>query len=324
MISSLRAAALAAALVAAWSAGVAAQSWPTKPVRVVLGFASGGPTDTLARAVADHLGQVIGQPAVVENKPGAASNLAAEAVAKSLPDGHTLFVGGMGPFAVNSSLFASLPFDPARDFAPITLLARTPLMMAVNPALPANSLAEFIAYAKANPGKINHSSPGTGSSPHLAAEMFRGRAGFESTNASYRSGPLMLNAVVQGEVQWTIDAPITTMPQFRAGKVRVLAITSPMRSPHYPEIPTMAELGFPEVSVFAWFALAAPAGTPKDIVDRINAEVAASLKSEPVRQRLAALGFEPAPMSPAETAKYLAEERVRWGAVVRANNIRAE
>jgi tripartite-type tricarboxylate transporter receptor subunit TctC len=318
------AAALAALLVVANAADAPAQSWPTKPVRVVLGFAPGGPTDTLARTVAEYLTQVLPQPAVVENKPGAASNLAAETVAKSPPDGHTLFVGGMGPYSINGALYSSLPYDPDRELSPISLLARVPVVVAVNPALPVNSLKELVEYAKKNPGAVNYSSPGVGTSPHLFAEMFRMKGGFESTHAPYRSGPLTLNAAIQGEVQWTIDAPLTAVPAHRNGKIRILAITSDGRWPAYPEFPTMAEQGFPEVTAYAWFALSVPGGTPKAIIDRLNAEVVRGLASEQVKQRLAALGFEPAPMSPSETAKFFAEERARWTPVIKANNIRAD
>jgi tripartite-type tricarboxylate transporter receptor subunit TctC len=286
-------------------------------------MASGGPTDTLARTVAENLGQVLGQPTVVENKPGAAGNLAAETVVNSPPDGHTLFLSGMGPFTVNTALYANLPFDPERDLSPITVVARTPMVLSVNPALPVKSLAEFIAYAKQNRGKLSHATPGVGTMPHLSSELFRSLAGIDSTNAVYRSGPLMVNAVVQGEVQWTMDSPLTTIPQHHAGKIRSLAITSAIRSPELPDVPTMAELGFPQVTVYAWFAMAAPAGTPKDVVDRLSTETGRSLRDSQVKDRLTKLGFEPAPMSPVETAKWFAEERARWIPVIKANNIRA-
>jgi tripartite-type tricarboxylate transporter receptor subunit TctC len=325
MTGRLCAVGLAALLAAAATASASAQTqnWPTKPVRLIIGMASGGPTDTLARTVAENLGQVLGQPTVVENKPGAAGNLAAETVVNSPPDGHTLFLSGMGPFTVNSVLFASLPFDPERDLSPITVVARTPMVLSVNPALPVKTFAEFVAYAKANSGKVSHATPGVGTAPHLTVELFRNLAGFDSTNAVYRSGPLMVNAVMQGEVQWTMDSPLTTIPQHHAGKIRSLAITSEKRSPELPDVPTMAELGFPQVTVYAWFAMAAPAGTPKDIVDRLSAETGRALKDEKVRERLSKLGFEPAPMTPIETAKWFATERERWTPVIKANNIRA-
>jgi len=302
----------------------AAQSYPSKPVHIVVGFGPGGPTDTIARLYGAHLGGILSQPVIVENKPGAGSNLGADQVAKSAPDGHTLFVGGMGPLAINDALYASLAFSPERDFTPVAILARTPLVMAVNKELPAASVKDFVAYAKAQKGKINHSSPGVGSSPQLAEEMFRTVAGFDSTHVPYRSGPLMLEAVMKGEVQWTIDVPLTTMPQHKSGTVRALAMTSPQRWAAYPDIPAMAEVGFPDVTIFAWFALAAPAGTPAAVVARLNAEAVKALTTEAAKQRLANIGFEPVPMSPAETAAYIAAERKRWTAVARAHNIKVE
>jgi tripartite-type tricarboxylate transporter receptor subunit TctC len=316
--------ALAALLAAATLENAFAQSWPNKPIRLVIGFATGGPTDTLARTVADMLTQALPQPTVVENKPGGGGNLAAEAAAKATPDGHTLFLGAAGPFAINDALYDNLGYAPERDWAPITVVARTPFMVSVNPGVPAKSLAEFIDYAKSNRGKVNHSSPGVGTTPQLAAELFRMLAGFDSTNAQYRSSPLMLNAVIQGEVQWTIDVPLTSVPQFQAGKIRTLATTAPKRLASAPDIPTMAELGFPEVTVSGWFAVAAPAATPSAIVDRLNAEVRRGLQKEDVQKRLSALGFDPAPMSREDTAKHFADERLRWTKVIKANNIRGE
>jgi tripartite-type tricarboxylate transporter receptor subunit TctC len=315
---------LAALVLAAAAGDAGAQSWPSKPIRVVVGFAPGGPTDILARTVADYLTQVLPQPAVVENKPGAASNVAAETVAKATPDGHTLLVGGMGPYAINVALYPALPYDPDKDFAPITVVGRGPTALAIANATSVDSLKEFVAYAKKNPGKINHSSPGVGTQPHLLTELFRMKAGFESTHAPYRSGPAALNAVVQGEVQWAFDALLTTLPAHHSGKVKVVAISSAVRWPAQPDIPTMAELGYPEATTYAWFALAAPGATPKEIIDRLNEEVTRGLRSEPIRTRLESLGLEPAPMTPAETVKWIADERARWVPVIKANNIRAE
>jgi tripartite-type tricarboxylate transporter receptor subunit TctC len=311
-------------LLAATPAVAWAQAWPSKPIRLVIGFATGGPTDTLARTVADMLTQALPQPTVVENKPGGGGNLAAESAAKAPADGHTLFLGTVGPFAINDALYDNLGYAPERDWAPITVIARTPFMVSVNPAVPVKSLAEFIDYAKASRGKVNHSSPGVGTTPQLAAELLRMLAGFDSTNVQYRSSPLMLNAVIQGEVQWTIDVPLTSVPQFQAGKIRMLATTAPKRLASVPDVPTMAELGFPEVTVSGWFAVAAPAATPAAIVERLNAEVTRGLQREDVQKRLSALGFEPAPMSRAETARHFADERLRWTKVIKANNIRGE
>ena len=302
----------------------AAQDYPTKPIRIVVGFGPGGPTDTIARTLAEHFQKTWGQPALTENKPGAGSNIGADAVAKAAPDGHTLFVGGVGPLAINRALYSALAFDPEKDFALISTIARTPLAFTVNNDVPAKSVREFVAYAKANTGKLNHSSPGVGTSPHLAAELFRSTIGFESQHAPYRSGPLMLEALVKGEVHWTFDAPLTAMPQHKNAKARVLALTSAARWASYPDIPTMVEQGFPDVVVLAWFALAAPAGTPVAILRKLNVETAHALATDGAKQRLAAIGFEPAPLSEAETVKYTAAERERWSALIRAQGIRVE
>jgi tripartite-type tricarboxylate transporter receptor subunit TctC len=319
--------AAAFAALAALTSGPAAwaqQSWPTKPIRLVIGYASGGPTDTLARTVAEHLTQALPQPTVVDNKPGAAGNLGAETAAKAAPDGHTLFLGGMGPLSINTALYDKLTYDPIRDWAPITLVARIPFMVTVNNDLPPKSLAEFISYAKANGGKLNHSTPGVGSGPHLTAELFKMVAGFDSTSAQYRSSPLMLNAVMQGETQWMFDVPLTSLPAYKSGKVRILATTARERLRQAPEIGTMAELGYPDLTVYAWFAMAVPAATPKPIVEQLNAEIRRGLNTEATRQRLANLGFEPAPMTPEETAKWFADERARWTKVIVANGIKGE
>jgi tripartite-type tricarboxylate transporter receptor subunit TctC len=314
----------AMALAVAAVHGVSADAWPSKGIRLIIGFAPGGPTDILARTAAEHLSSALPQPTVVENKPGAASNLAAEIVVKSVPDGHTLFLGGMGPFSINGALYSHLNYDADKDFVPITVVGRSPLVLLVNPALPIHSVKDLIAYAKANPGKINHSSPGVGTSPHLADELFRMLAGFESTHIPYKSSPQVVNAISQGETQWGFDVPLTSMPQHRSGKVRVIAIGSAERSALYPDIPTLAEQGFPDVSIYAWFAMAAPAGTPNEIVDKLNAELTRGLRTEQVRARLAAIGMEPAPMTRAETTRYFLAERARWTKVIQANNIRGE
>jgi tripartite-type tricarboxylate transporter receptor subunit TctC len=314
----------AMALAVAAAHGVSADAWPSKGIRLIIGFAPGGPTDILARTAAEHLSSALPQPTVVENKPGAASNLAAEIVVKSVPDGHTLFLGGMGPFSINGALYSHLNYDADKDFVPITVVGRSPLVLLVNPALPIHSVKDLIAYAKANPGKINHSSPGVGTSPHLADELFRMLAGFESTHIPYKSSPQVVNAISQGETQWGFDVPLTAMPQHRNGKVRVIAIGSAERSALYPDIPTLAEQGFPDVSIYAWFAMAAPAGTPNEIVDKLNAELTRGLRTEQVRARLAAIGMEPAPMTRAETTRYFLAERARWTKVIQANNIRGE
>jgi len=316
---------LALAILVAGAHGASADTWPSRGIRIIIGFAPGGPTDILARTVADQLTAALPQPAVVENRPGAAGNLAAELVIKAPPDGYTLFVGGMGPFSVNGALYGGrLGYDPDRDFAPITVVGRSPMMLGVYPALPIHSVQELVAYAKANAGKMNHASPGVGTSGHLADELFRSLVGFESTNVPYKSSPMVLAAISQGETQWGFDVPLTMMPLHRGGKIRVIAIATAERSPQFPDIPTLAEQGFPDAPVYAWFAAATPAATPKPIVEKLNAVITASLRTDAVRERLAGIGMEPAPMTPAESTAYFKTERERWNKVIEANKIRAE
>jgi tripartite-type tricarboxylate transporter receptor subunit TctC len=204
------------------------------------------------------------------------------------------------------------------------VVGRSPLVLAVGNQIPVKSVRELIDYAKTNVGKVNHSSPGVGTSPHLADELFRMLAGFESQHVAYKSSPQVLAALIQGETQWAFDVPLTALPQHVNGKLRVIAIASTARNPAHPDIPTLAEQGFPDVSMYAWFAMAAPAGTPKDIVDKLGAEITKALKTDAIKARFAAIGFEPAPMSSAETGKFFLEERARWTKVIQANNIKGE
>ena len=314
-----------AAIAAVTAPAVApAQTYPDRPVRMLVGQQPGGPTDTLTRMVATHLGQVLGQPVVVENKPGAGTNLAADTMVKSKPDGHVMFVGGLGPFTVNDILYSNLPFSPEKDFALIAVLARTPHVFAISAALPARSLPEFIAYAKANAGKTNYGSPGVGTAPHFVSVMFMARAGFDSTHVPYRGGPLMMGAVAKNEVQWAFDAPLSVMPPARDGRVRAIAVSEPQRSPQFPDTPTFAELGMPEVNLYAWFALAAPAGTPAPIIARLNAETIRALSTPEAKERLNNLGFESPAMTPAEATAFAAEQRKRLSVVARDNNMKVE
>jgi tripartite-type tricarboxylate transporter receptor subunit TctC len=301
-----------------------AQSYPDRPVRVLVGQQPGGPTDTLARIVATHLGQVLGQPVVVENKPGAGTNLAADTMAKSKPDGHVLFVGGLGPFTVNDVIYKDLPFSPEKDVVAVALLGRTPHVLAINPEIPAKSVPELVTWLKANPGKTNYATPGIGTAPHFASVMFLGRAGVDSTQILYRGGPLMMAAVSQNEVQWAFDAPLSVATPARDGKVRVLAVSVPVRAPQFPEAPTFAEIGMPEVNMYAWFALGAPAGTPAPVIARLNAETNKALATPEAKERLANLGFEAPGLSPAEVAAFTAAERKRLSVIARDNNMKVE
>jgi tripartite-type tricarboxylate transporter receptor subunit TctC len=301
-----------------------AQTYPSKPVRMVVGFAPGGDTDIVARLVADHLNKAWGQSVIVENKVGAGGNISADEVARAPADGHTLLVGGVGALAANPAMYASMPFDPGKDFRAITLLVFVPVAVAINAALPAANLREFVAYAKSKAGAINHSSPGVGSFPHLAAELLRMQASFESVHIPFRGSSPATQALAMGEVQWNVDSLKLAVTQHKAGKARVIAVTSASRLKGNEDLPTAAEAGMPGMTVSAWFALVAPAGTPEPVIQKINEEVTRGLRSEEFGRRLEPLGHQAAPMTPAETTTFLAAERQRWAQVIQANGIKAE
>ena len=302
----------------------AAQAWPSKPVHIVVGFAPGGPTDTVTRLAAAGMTIALGQPVIVENRPGAGGNVAAEYVAKAPPDGYTLLVGGTGPLTVNDALYSNLPFHPEKSFTFVAMTAVTPLVFAINPDVPAQSLKEFVAYAKANPGKINFGSPGVGVSTHFAAEMFQAQAGLQGQHVPYRSGALLIDGLMKGEVHWCFDAILTIQPQHKTGKLRALAVAADKRWPSWPEIPTMEEQGYKDMVVMAWFALVGPTGMPEPIVKRLNEETNKALAASDAKERLTNIGFAAAPMTPGEVAKYVAAERARWLKVAKDHNIKVE
>jgi tripartite-type tricarboxylate transporter receptor subunit TctC len=315
---------LAALGVAAAGFPAAAQQWPSRPIHLVIGFGAGGPSDTIARLMAAGMSETLGQQVIVENKPGAGANLAAELVAKAKPDGYTLMIGTVGPLAVNDVLYSNLPFDPAKDFTLISLTAETPLVLGVASNVPAKSLKEFVDYAKANAGKVNYASPGVGVPPHFASEMFRGKAGFTSTHVPYRSGAAVIDALMKNEVQWAFDVPVTMTAQHKAGKLRALATAAKSRWMGLEDVPTFAESGYPDLEILGWFALCGPAGMPDNIVRRLHAEAAKSLTTPDSKQRLTNLGFVARATTPAETVAFVAAERKRWLAVAKDNNIKVE
>lgn len=315
---------LAVAASVALASAASAQSFPSKPIHLIVGFGAGGPSDVIARLMSSGMSEALGQPVLVENKPGAASNLAAALVATAKPDGYTLLLGTAGPLAVNDALYSSLPFDPEKAFSLISIAAETPLVLGIATDLAAKSLKEFVDYAKAKNPPTNYGSPGVGVPPHFASEMFRARAGFASTHVPYRSGAQVIDALIKGEVQWAFDVPVTIASQHKAGKLRAVAIASTQRWPGVEDIPTFAELGYPDMEILGWFALCGPAGMPADIVQRLNVEAARSLATPDAKQRLANLGFVTRATSPAAAVAFVAAERKRWLAVAKANNIKVE
>jgi tripartite-type tricarboxylate transporter receptor subunit TctC len=293
---------------------VTAQTYPSRPVRWVVGFAAGGPNDLLARLMSQWLSERLGQQFIVENRPGAASNIATEAVVKGAPDGYTLVTVGP-PAAINATLYEKLNFVFLRDIMPVASIARQPLIMVVNPSLPARTVPEFIAYAKAHPGKINLATPGNGTAPHMAGELLKMMAGIDIANVSYRGASPALTDLVAGQVQIMFEATAAG-EHIRSGKLRALAVTTATRSAALPDLPTMAEF-LPGYEVSSWNGVGAPKNTPAEIVDKLNKEINAALADSKVKARLAGLGATPFPGSAPDFGKFIAEETEKWAQVVK-------
>ncbi|MGA8496694.1 MAG: tripartite tricarboxylate transporter substrate binding protein [Xanthobacteraceae bacterium] len=309
--------ALPAAVHLAW-----AETYPARPVHVIVGFAAGGPNDISARLIAQWLSERLGQQFVVENRPGAGGNVATELVVRAPADGYTLLLVP-APAAINATLYDNLNFNFIHDIAPVAGILRVPEVMVVNPAVPANTVPEFIAYAKANPGKINMASAGNGTVPHVAGELFKFMTGVDLVRVGYRGGGPALVDLMGGQVQVMFEPTLSTIGYIRAGKLRALAVTSATRSASLPDVPTVGEF-VPGYEATAWFGIGAPRNTPSEIVDKLNGEINAGLVDPKIKERLADLGGEPMPMSPADFAKFIADETEKWGKVVRAAGIKAE
>ena len=309
--------------------GAQTGAWPNKPIKIVVPFAPGGTTDILARAIAPDLSKAFGQQFVIENKGGAGGNLGAEQVAKSPGDGYTLLMGTVGTHGINRALYAKLPYDPFKDFVPISLVAGVPNVMVVNTEFAAahkiNTVPDFIRYAKANPGKMNMASSGNGTSIHLAGELFKSMTGTFMTHIPYRgSGPALLD-LAGGNMQVMFDNLPSAMQLIKAGKIKALAVTSSQRSAALPDVPTVEEAanlkGFEASS---WFGLLAPAGTPADVVNRIQQEVAKSLATPALKERLATLGAIPSGNTPAQFAALIEAEHKKWAEVVKASGAKVD
>jgi tripartite-type tricarboxylate transporter receptor subunit TctC len=312
--------------------GVAASAqtaWPTKPVKILVPFTPGGTTDILARAVAPDLSKAFGQQFVIENKGGAGGNLGTEVVAKSPGDGYTLLMGTVGTHGINRALYAKLPYDPFKDFAPITLVAGVPNVMVVNAEKAAahkiNTVNDFIKYAKANPGKLNMASSGNGTSIHLAGELFKSQTGVFMAHIPYRgSGPALLD-LAAGNMDVMFDNLPSAMQLIKAGKIKALAVTSSQRSAALPDVPTVEEAaGLKGFEASSWFGLLAPAGTPPDVISRIQQEVAKSLASPAMKERLATLGAIPSGNTPAQFAALIESEHKKWAEVVKASGAKVD
>jgi len=313
-------------LLALCAVGVAqAQTWPAKPVRIVVAYPPGGGIDVLGRQLAEKLTGAWGQPVVVENKPGANTIVATDAVAKSAPDGHTILLTTDATFSINPHLYSRLPFDPQRDFIPVTMLVLLQQLLVAHPSLPANTLAELIRLAKEKPGSINYASYGSGSQPHLSGEMLKYKAGINLVHVPYKGISLAVPAVMAGEVQLTFAGIATSMPQLKAGRIKPIAIGGTKRSPLLPEVPTFAELGYPEVETHAWFGLFVPAGSPREAVERIHRDTRRIVEEPEFRQKqLIDKGYEVVGSSPQEFAAYIRTDSESRGRAVKISGAKAE
>ena len=301
-----------------------AQSYPDKPIRLIVPFASGGGNDAIARVIAQQLGAELKQSVIVENRPGVGGAVGAETAARSAADGYTLFLGGVGSLAVNPNLVSKLSYDPIKDFEPIILIASAPAALVVYPALAATDVRSLIALAKKNPGKINFSSNGNGSSAHIAAVMFTTLAGIDLVHVPYKGLAPALNDLLVGRVDLMFSSLVAIIPQIQAGKLRALAVTGKHRTPLLPEVPTIAEAGLPDYQAGSWYGLLAPAGTPQDIISKIHAASTRALAQESVRAQLASEGAEAIGGSPGEFAAHIQVEFQRMHTVIRDNRIQMD
>jgi tripartite-type tricarboxylate transporter receptor subunit TctC len=299
-----------------------AEIYPSRPVRMVAPFAAGGPADILARLIGQWLSERLGQPFVIENRPGAAGNIGTEAVVKSPPDGYTLLLAG-SPNTINVTLYDKLNFNFIRDIAPVAGIVRFPLVMAVHPSVPAKTVPEFIAHAKANPGKINMASGGIGATPHVAGELFQMMTGVRMIHVPYRGAAPALTDLLAGQVQVYFANTVASIEYIRAGKLRPLAVTTATRSEALPDIPTVGEF-VPGYEASGWSGIGSPINTPSRIVDKLNAETNAGLADPKIKARLADLGGTPLVGSPADFGKFIADETEKWGKVVKFAGIKAE
>lgn len=316
----LIACALFAAGASAWAQSAA---YPSRPVRIVVGFPPGGATDVAARAISQKLSESLGQPVVVENRAGAASNIAADHVAKSAADGYTVLMGTIS-LAINPTLHQKLTYDPLTELAAVVQVSSAPFLLVVNPSVPINSVRELIAAAKAKPGTINYATAGNGSGSHLFTELFASMAGVELVHVPYKGAAPAMNDVLGGQVPLTFDNIITTLPLVKAGKLKALAVSTATRSQVGPDIATLAESGVPGYDANSWFGLFVPVATPRAIVQRLNADTVQALKDKTIRERLLAVGAEPVGSTVEEFAAFYRAEVAKWGAVVRRAKVRVE
>ena len=306
------------------AAASGAQNYPVKPIRLVSPYPPGGANDILARIIGQKLGENLGQQIVIENRGGATGNIGAELVAKAPPDGYTLLMGQASNLSINISLMGKLPFDPIKDFAPITLVATTPNLLVVHPSLPVKTVKDLVALAKAKPGSLNYASSGSGSAGHLAAELFKQVAHVNIVHIPYKGAAPALTDVVAGQAQLYFTSPISAQPFVRGGRLRMVAVTSLKRSPSMPDIPTVAESGYPDFDVVSWWGILAPAGVPREIISKLHMQIVKILAMPDVKAKLAEQGADAASNTPEQFAAYIKSQITKWGRLIKELGVKPE
>jgi tripartite-type tricarboxylate transporter receptor subunit TctC len=311
-------------MVALLAAGAHAQNYPTKPLRFVVPFAPGGGSDLVARTVAQKITEAIGQPVIVDNRAGAAGTIGADIAAKSPPDGHTLLLGSNGPLAINPSLYAKLPYDAARDFAPVSLVTVMPFVLVTHPSLPVKTVKDLVALARAKPGELNYGSPGNGSTTHLANELLKSMTGMKIAHVPYKGVAPAATDLISGQVQMMSGDLSTLLPYVRAGRMRAIAVTAARRSKLLPDVPTIAESGVPGYEASGWFGVLVPAATPVPIIERLHAAIAKGLSASDARERLGAFGGEVPASTPEQFGAHIRTEAAKWNKLIKAIGLKAE
>jgi tripartite-type tricarboxylate transporter receptor subunit TctC len=303
---------------------LAQSAYPAKPIKFVVPYPPGGPLDTVARLTGQKLGERLGQPVIVENKPGAGGNLGADAVAKSAPDGYTILMGAVATHAINPALYKKMPYDAEKDFQPVTLLVSTPNVLVVNPSVKANTVKEFIELAKAEPNKMNFGSGSNGSAGHLAGELFKSMAAVEIIHVPYKGGAPAMTDLLAGQIQLMFDNLANSMPNIKSGKLRALAVTTAKRSSFAPDLPTIAESGLAGFDISTWFGIFVPAGTPKEIVSKLNEEFNRAIRSADIKEKLDAMGAEAVGTTPEAFATYIKTEAAKYAEVIKKSGAQVD